>query len=208
MSFIRKYLLAGLLVWLPVCLTFLLLRFLINIMDNILVFLPAKYQTDHLLGFHVPGLGLIFTLVILFLTGLIVANVLGRYLLGVWEGIVAKIPLVRSIYNGVKKTIDTIVSSKSQAFRKVLLIEYPRDGLWSIAFQTGTGCKEVSEKINTNDMVTVFIPTTPNPTSGFLIMLPRKKVRVLNMSIDEALKMVISLGVIKPYDDPGRPSIK
>ena len=198
MAFIRKYLLAGLLFWLPVWVTFLIIHFLIQTMDTTLTLLPEKYQPDQFLGMHIPGLGLIFTIIILFVTGMVVTNVLGRYLLRLWDAIVAKIPLVRSIYNGVKKTIDTVLSSKSQSFRKVLLVEFPKEGVWSLAFQTGTGCKEVSEKMNKLDLVTIFIPTTPNPTSGFLMMLPKEKVHELDMSIEEALKMIISLGVIKP----------
>lgn len=200
MNFIRKYLLAGLLFWLPVWITLLIFRFLIEIMDKTLTLLPIKYQPDQLLGMHIPGLGLIFTIIILFITGIIVTNVLGRYLLKLWEGIVAKIPLVRTIYNGVKKTIDTVVSSKEQAFRKVLLVEYPKEGCWSLAFHTGSGCLETTKKVNRGDLITVFIPTTPNPTSGFLLMLPKDKVYELNMSIEDALKMIISLGVIKPEE--------
>ncbi|MBN1684765.1 MAG: DUF502 domain-containing protein [Gammaproteobacteria bacterium] len=200
MAFIRKYLLAGLLFWLPVWVTFLIIRFLVQTLDVTLDLLPAKYHPDQLLGIHIPGLGLIFTIIILFLTGIIVTNVLGGYLLRLWDGVIKKIPLIRSIYMGVKKTVDTVLSPKGQAFRKVLLVEYPREGLWSLAFQTGTGCKEVSDKMGGTDLVTIFIPTTPNPTSGFLMMLPKEKVRELDMSVEDALKMIISLGVVKPKE--------
>ncbi len=196
MSKIRRYLISGLLVWLPIWITLLVLRFLIDLMDHSLLLLPKAYQPDHLLGFHVPGLGLIFSIIILFVTGVIAANFFGSRLLKLWEKIIARIPLVRSIHAGVKQTLESVFASKGQAFRRVLLVEYPRKGLWSIAFQTGDGCRIVSDTLGT-EMITVFIPTTPNPTSGFLIIVPADEVHELNISIDAALKMIISLGVVQ-----------
>lgn len=194
---IRKYFISGLLVWLPIWVTLLILNFLVGLMDKIFMLLPAKYQPDNLLGFHIPGLGLLFTLIILFLTGMLVTNFLGWKLVSLWDNIVGRIPIVRSIYKGVKKVLETVVSPQGQAFRKVLLVEYPREGLWSIAFQTGHGSEEVNTKTE-KEMVTIFIPTTPNPTSGFLMMLPKEHVYELDMSVEEALKFVISLGVVQP----------
>ena len=159
--------------------------------------LPNQYQPDVFFGTHIPGLGLIFTLIILFFTGMIAANFLGQRLVSLWDRLIARIPLVRSIHAGVKKVLETVLSPTGKAFRKVLLVEYPRKGLWSIAFQTGHSCKEIEKHLD-DEGVTIFIPTTPNPTSGFLMILPKKDVFELDMSVDEALKMVISLGVVQP----------
>lgn len=195
--FFKKYLLSGLLVWLPIWITLLIINFIMEIMDKTLGLIPVQYQPDHLIGFHIPGLGLIFTVVLLFLTGLIVKNIFGRWLIHSWDKFIARIPLVRSIYSATKKVAETMLTSKGQSFRKVLLVEYPRKGMWSIAFQTGNGFDEIEEKIG-EPLISLFIPTTPNPTSGFLMVAPKKEVIELNMTIDEALKFIISLGVIQP----------
>jgi uncharacterized membrane protein len=196
---IRRYLFAGLILWIPIIATLYVLRFMIDILDQTINLLPENYQPQHFLGWDIPGLGVIFSLAILFFTGVIVTNFLGQKLVYWGEALLAKIPLVRSIYNAVKQVIETLFSSNSQAFRKVLLIEYPRKGLWSIAFQTGVANEEVHRHAG-EDMITVFVPTTPNPTSGFLIMVPSKDIIELTMSVDEALKLVISLGVMQPGD--------
>ena len=196
-SIIRRYLLSGLLVWLPIWVTFLMIRFLINLMDGMFKLLPDAYQPDQLIGVHIPGLGLILTLIVLFFTGMIAANFLGRAFGRLWNAIVLRIPLVRSIYMSVRKVLETIFTSQSKAFRKVYLVEYPRKELWSIAFQTGRGCAEIQDKTE-KETITIFIPTTPNPTSGFLIMVPKEDAYELDMSIEEALKLVISLGVVSP----------
>ena len=197
MAMIRRYLLSGLIVWLPIWVTYLVLNFLVNIMDGSLKLIPAAYQPDRLLGFHIPGLGILFMLIILFFTGMLAANFLGRKFVDGWNRLVGRIPLVRSIYTGVQQVVSTIISPKGKAFRKVLLVEYPRKGMWSIAFQTSEACNEVVDKVGM-PMVTIFIPTTPNPTSGFLMMLPKEDAYELDMSVDKALKMVISLGVVQP----------
>jgi uncharacterized membrane protein len=194
---IRRYLLSGLLLWLPIWVTYLVVRFLIDMMDNTLDMLPKGYQPDHLLGLHIPGIGLIFTLIVLFFTGMAVTNFLGKHLVAYGERIINSIPVVRSIYTGVKKVLETLFSPQGKAFRKVLLVEYPRKGLWSVAFQTGRGCSEAANKLN-SELVTIFIPTTPNPTSGFLMMLPKAEIHELDMSVEEALKLIISLGVVQP----------
>lgn len=203
LGIIRRYLIAGILFWVPIWITLLIFKFLIELMDNSLRLLPTAYQPDHLLGFHIPGLGLIFTLVVLFITGMLVANFIGRRLTRYWTSVVARIPVVRSVYLGVQKVLETVFNPRGKAFRKVLLIEYPRRGLWSVAFQTSDGYQEVDDKEG-KKMVTVFVPTTPNPTSGFLMMIAEEDVHELRMSIDEALKFVISLGVVQPIFKKGK----
>lgn len=197
MKWLKKYLLSGLLIWLPIWVTWLAISFMMNLMDNSLEMLPHQYQPDQLIGHHIPGLGFIFTVLLLCLTGLIVTNFLGRRVIKSWDDFIAKIPLVRSIYSATKKVAETVFSSKGKSFRKVLLVEYPRRGMWSIAFQTGSGCSEIEQTIG-EEMLTLFIPTTPNPTSGFLMVVPKTDVHELKMTIDEALKFIISLGVIQP----------
>ncbi|MCB1827244.1 MAG: DUF502 domain-containing protein [Coxiellaceae bacterium] len=164
-------------------------------MDRTLSLLPDQYQPQNLFGFSIPGLGLIFTLIILFVTGLLVTNFLGHKLVRAWENMLSRIPLVRTIYSAVKQVVHALVQPSGQAFRKVLIVEYPRKGIWSIAFQTSdqfVGCP------HPEDVITVFIPTTPNPTSGFLTIVPKADTQELEMSVEEGLKMVISLGVVMP----------
>ncbi len=199
-SLVRRYLVAGFLVWVPVLVTVWVIKFIISLMDKSIDLLPHTWQPVNFLGFDLPGLGLVLTLVILFFTGMFVTNFLGRRLVEQWDKIINRIPLVRSVYMGVKQVMQTLFTPGGTAFRKVLLVEYPRKGLWSIAFQTAFTSEEVSKHIKT-DMLTIFIPTTPNPTSGFLMMIPKKDVIELDISVDQALKMVISLGVVQPLPD-------
>lgn len=198
LHYIRRCFISGLLVWLPILVTFLVIKFLVDLLSKSLLLLPAQYQPDVLLGFHIPGIGVIMTILIIFITGVFAANFFGRQLMMLWDGIVDRIPLVRSIYNGVKQVAQTLFTPGGQSFRKVLLVEYPCAGVWSIAFQTGEGSKEVATALGGEPLVTYFIPTTPNPTSGFLMMAPRSKVIELDISVDQALKFVISLGVVQP----------
>lgn len=198
MSQLRRYFISGLLIWLPIWVTLVAIKFLVDILSNSLLMLPHAYQPDTLLGFHIAGIGVLITLAIIFLTGLIATNFLGRRLLVLWDGLMGRIPLVRSIYMGVKQVSQTLFTPGGQSFRKVLLVEYPREGLWSLAFQTGDAAPEVQASLNGEDMVSLFVPTTPNPTSGFLLMVSRKKVIEMDMSVDQALKFVISLGVVQP----------
>ncbi len=193
---IRSYLLAGLVVWLPILITIVVLRFIIDLLDNTLALIPDAYQPERLIGVHIPGFGVILSLVLLVSTGIFATNFFGQRLVSWGESILSRIPLVRSIYNAVKQVINTVLSTNSEAFRKVLLVEYPRKGLWTIGFQTGGVAAEINSHIN-NEMISIFIPTTPNPTSGFLIMIPKQEAIELNMSIDEALKFIISLGVMQ-----------
>ncbi|VAW87443.1 Uncharacterized membrane anchored protein Mext_4159 [hydrothermal vent metagenome] len=193
----KRYLIAGLLVWLPLGVTVLVIRLLVSFMDQLLVFIPLKYQPETLLGFNIPGLGVVMAVLIVLITGIIVANFFGRQLVAAWESLLGRIPLVRTIYHSVKQVAVTIFSSQGKSFRKVLLIEYPRKGIYTLAFQTGDAVEEVKQKSGKN-LINVFVPTTPNPTSGFFIMVPDEDVQVLDLSIDEALKMIMSLGVIVP----------
>lgn len=197
-AYIRKYFISGLLVWLPIWVTLLVIKFLVDLLSKSLLLLPREYQPDVLLGFHVPGIGVIITLAVIFLTGLLVANFIGRRFVDMGDALMGRIPLVRSVYTGVKQVTQTLFAPGGQSFRKVLLVEYPCAGVWSIAFQTGEVSHEIERSLKSDPMVSYFIPTTPNPTSGFLMMAPKSKVVELDMSVDQALKFVISLGVVQP----------
>jgi uncharacterized membrane protein len=190
MQHIRRYFFAGLLVWIPIIVTLVVLRFLVELLDSGFSLLPKSYHP-------IPGFGFFLSLVIVFFTGMLATNFIGSRLVAFGEAIVGRIPIVRSIYMAVKQVMETIFSSSGQSFRKVYLVEYPRKGIWSIGFQTGTSTKEVEEYVMP-DMLTLFIPTTPNPTSGFMFMVPRGEAYELQMSVEQALKLVISLGVVQP----------
>ncbi|MBI5451356.1 MAG: DUF502 domain-containing protein [Gammaproteobacteria bacterium] len=194
---LRRYLIAGLLIWLPLGVTLLVIQFLVNTMDGLLLLLPAQYHPSELLSVHIPGLGVVLAAAIVLLTGMIVANFFGRRLIALWESLLQRIPLVRSIYGSVKQLAETLFSTGGNSFRKVLLIEYPRRGIWTLAFQTGSASDEVQAKTGQR-LVNVFVPTTPNPTSGFYLMLAQEEVIELDMSVDDALKTIISMGVIMP----------
>jgi len=194
---LRRYLIAGLLLWLPLWVTFLVLKFLIGLLDQTILLLPEQYRPEQLIGIYIPGLGVLLSFIIIILTGVLVTNFLGRRLIHLWESMLARIPLVRTIYHSVKQVAETLFSTKEPAFRKVLLVEYPRKGMWGVAFQTGTGWQQARDIIG-EELLTVFIPTTPNPTSGYLIVIPKKDTVELEVSVDQALRLVISLGVISP----------
>lgn len=202
LSFIRNCFISGLLVWLPIWVTLLVIKFVVDLLSKSLLLLPPHFQPDYLLGFHLPGVGVVLTLLVIFLTGMFARNIIGSRLVGVWDALMARIPLVRSVYTGVKQVTETLFKPGGQSFRKVLLVEYPCAGVWSIAFQTGEGGKEIENALDGNPLVTYFIPTTPNPTSGFLMMKPKNEVIELDMSVDQALKFVISLGVVQPNTAP------
>lgn len=193
---LRGYLLTGLIVWLPILVTIVVLRFIIDLLDGTIALIPHAYQPQQLIGMSIPGLGVIISLFLLLGTGIFATNFLGQRLMAWGEALLARIPLVRSIYNAAKQIIDAIFATNSQAFRKVLLIEYPRKGLWTIAFQTGFSSPEITAKTG-EEMLSLFVPTTPNPTSGFLMMVAKDEVIELAMTIDEALKFIISLGVMQ-----------
>jgi uncharacterized membrane protein len=196
--YLRKYFISGLLIWIPILVTFFVIKFLVDLLSRSLELLPYSYQPDVLLGFHIPGIGVIVTLLVIFFTGLFTANLIGRRLLELGDTLMEHIPLVRSIYTGVKQVTQTLFKPDGQSFRKVLLVEYPCAGVWTIAFQTGEVSKDIEGSLDDEKMVSYFVPTTPNPTSGFLMMTPKNKVKELDMSVDQALKFVISLGVVQP----------
>ena len=193
---LRGYLLAGLVVWLPIVVTFVVIRFIIDILDKTVGLLPLSYQPVNLIGVNIPGLGAIISLLLLIITGVVATNFFGQRIFAWGEMLLAKIPLVRSIYNAAKQVIQAIFATNSEAFRKVLLVEYPRKGLWSVAFLTGTTKGEIKDQTG-EEMLSIFVPTTPNPTSGFLMMVPKKDAIELSMTVDEALKYIISLGVMQ-----------
>lgn len=195
--YLRKYFISGLLVWLPIVVTLVVMKFLVDLLSKSLLLLPMAFQPDILIGYHVPGVGVVLTVVVIFATGLLAANILGSKLVSMGDRLMARIPLVRSVYTGVKQVTQTLFTPGGQSFRKVLLVEFPKDGVWSIAFQTGEVSQEIVDALH-EPMVSYFVPTTPNPTSGFLMMAPRSKVIDLDISVDQALKMVISLGVVQP----------
>lgn len=202
---LRRYLVAGLLVWIPLGITILLISFAVRQMDKTLGLIPAPYRPEILLQqlfqtedpVVIPGLGVILVFLILFVTGVLAANFMGRAFLGGWESLMDRIPVVRSIYSAAKNFAEIVFSDSSHAFKRVLLIEYPRKGIFSLAFQTSTDLGEIQVRTG-EDVVGCFVPTTPNPTSGFIILVPKRDVTVLDMDVDEALKMIISLGVVVP----------
>ena len=202
---LRRYLVAGLLVWIPLGFTILLIGFAVRQMDRVVEVIPQSYQPSvllqHLLGtehpVEIPGYGVILILIIVLLTGVFVANFIGRKFVGGWESLLDRIPIVRAIYGGAKNFAEIVFSDTSDSFKKVLLIEYPRKGLYSLAFQTSSDLGEVQARTG-EDVICCFVPTTPNPTSGIVIMVPTRDVIILDMEVDEALKMVISLGVVVP----------
>ncbi|RZO83460.1 MAG: DUF502 domain-containing protein [Oceanococcus sp.] len=195
-SLMRRWLIAGLLVWLPLVATLLVLRLVVELLDKSLVLLPPPWRPENLLGVDVPGLGIVLSLIIVLGTGATVANIIGRRVVEVTEAALERIPLVRSVYGGVKKLTGAVMSGDSQTFRKVLLVEYPRRDCWTLAFQTADPARSVSDKAG--DVVTVYVPTTPNPTSGFVVFLPRADVQELDMSIEDALQLIMTLGVVTP----------
>ena len=201
-TFIKRYLITGLLIWVPLVITAWVLDLLVSTMDQTLLLLPPEFRPEHWLGMRVPGLGALLAVLIVFLTGLLAANIIGQRMVAFWEGALARIPVVNSIYNGVKQVSDTLFSPTGQAFRKALLVQYPRQGSWTIAFQTGVPGGDVVNHLK-GDFVSVYVPTTPNPTSGFFLMMPRSDVIELDMSVDAALKYIISMGVVSPNGGRG-----
>jgi len=203
MKLLRRYLVAGLLVWLPLLVTVFIIKVLVDLMDRSLLLLPDAFQPDRLLGFHLPGLGILLTLVLLIVTGALAANFVGRRFVAVWESLLARIPLIRSIYSGVKRMTEQVVSEDARSFRKVVLVEFPRKGMWSVAFQTSDFPSTDDPRVP-EDQVCVFLPTTPNPTNGFLFLVPKDEIVPIDLPVDETLKFVMSLGVVPPVMTAGR----
>lgn len=197
MASLRRYFVAGLLIWIPLGITIWVLSLLIGLMDQTLLLLPKYLRTESWVGFHIPGLGVILTLFIILATGTLAANLVGRKLLGFWDGILHRIPIVRSVYGGVKQISDTLFSPEGKAFRKAVLVQWPHPGSWTVALLTGEPEHEVTDHLG-HDRVAVFVPTTPNITAGFFLILPKHEVVELKMTVDEALKYIISMGVAEP----------
>jgi uncharacterized membrane protein len=194
---LRRYAISGLLIWVPILVTVLVVRFILDLMDKTLVLLPRRLRPDEFLGLHIPGFGAVLAVIIVLVTGLLVTNFIGRTLVGYWEDLLERIPFVRALYGGVKSFSETILSNSGNSFKQVLLVQYPREGLWSVGFQTTDNLPEINARLG-GPHVCVFIPTTPNPTSGFIFVAPLAQVVPLDMSVDEAMKMIVTLGVVAP----------
>ncbi len=193
---LRRYLIAGVLVWLPILATVWMLSVMLHILDLALVLVPPAYRPERLVGFQLPGIGLLLALVVLFLTGLLVTNLIGRQLIVWGEDLVNRIPIVRTVYGGVKSFAESVLS-QSNSFRKVVMVEYPRAGAWSIGFLTAEDVPEVSQKMG-EPHAAVYISAALNATAGYLVIVPRREVVELNMSVDAAMKMIITCGVVVP----------
>ena len=201
---LRRYIVAGLLIWLPIGATFLVFSLLLDLTEQLLFWLPARYRPEQLLGYPIPGLGAILAFLLLLITGVLGANLIGRRLVALYEAVLNRIPLVRTVYGSVKHFAEMVIGDSGTSFKKVILIEYPREGLYSIAFQTSDNPSEVQARTG-ETIITVFLPTTPNPTSGFMLFVPRSHATELEMSVEDALKMVVSLGVVVPKWHPVHP---
>ncbi len=196
----KKYFITGLLVLVPLFITIWVLSTILHMMDQSLLLLPEAWQPPKkLFGFNVLGLGALLTLVIIFVTGLVATNIFGRQLIMLWESMLTRVPFVKTIYSSVKQVSDTLFSDSGNAFRKAVLVQYPRQSSWTIAFITGAPGGDVVNHLH-GDYVSVYVPTTPNPTSGFFLMMPKADVIELDMSVDEALKYIISMGTVAPKD--------
>jgi uncharacterized membrane protein len=195
----KKYFITGLLIWVPLVITLWVLDLVVGLMDRSLLLLPREWQTEAVWGFHVPGLGVALTLAVVFVTGVFAANFIGERLLKVWDTVLNRIPVVATVYSSVKQVSDTLLSDSGQAFRKALLVPYPHRDSYTIAFLTGKPGGDVLNHLQ-GEYVSVYVPTTPNPTSGFFLMMKSSDVVELDMSVDEALKYIISMGVVTPGD--------
>lgn len=204
MSSIRRWLLAGLLVLVPLAITLAVLNWIVSLLDQTLLILPGAWHPDRVLGFHLPGFGVLLTLGIVLLMGAVASNFLGRRLLMLGNALMRRIPIVRSIYSSVKQVSDTLFSENGNAFRKALLVQWPREGVWTIGFLTGLPGGDVINHLPA-DYLSVYVPTTPNPTGGYFVMLKKTECIELKMSVDEALTYVISMGVVVPAARPAFP---
>jgi len=193
----RRYLVTGLILWVPLGITIWVLSFIVSTLDKTLLLIPEQYRPENLLGFAIPGLGVVLTLLVLLVTGILGRNFFGAQLLKGWDNILRRIPVVKSIYSGVKQVSDTLFSDTGQAFRKALLIEFPHEGSYTIAFMTGTPTGELVDRLP-GEHVSVYVPTTPNPTSGYFLLIARSRTQELDMSVDDALKYIVSMGVVGP----------
>ena len=195
----RKYFITGLLILVPLAITVWVLNLVIGTLDQSLLLVPQRFRPNSLFGFDIPGLGTILTIVIVFLTGLLTNNLVGNYVVRLWEKLLQRIPIVNSLYSSVKQVSDTLFSSSGNAFRKAVLVPYPHQNSWTIAFLTGVPGGDAANHL-VGDYVSVYVPTTPNPTSGFFLMMKRSDVVELDMSVDAALKYIVSMGVVAPAE--------
>lgn len=202
---LKKYMLTGILVWLPIIVTIWVITYIVSAADQLVNFLPAHWRPQAWLGFKIPGQGVVLALLVLFCTGLFAANVLGRRIIAGWDALLGRIPVVKSIYSSVKKVSESLLSDSRQSFKTPVLVPFPQPDIWTVAFVSGHIPEVVAEGLpqqdGDNDYIAVYVPTTPNPTGGYYIMVRRCDVRPLNMSVDDALKYVISLGMVSP-DEP------
>ena len=203
---LRRYLVAGMLVWLPILATVWVVRFIVQLMDQTLLWLPETWRPEAFVGFYVPGVGALLAFIVVLVTGLLVTNLVGRRLIALWDGLLKRIPIVRSVYGGVKSFAETVLSN-SNSFRTVVMVQYPRLGMWTIGFVTSDDVAEVSEKTGAQH-VCLYVPTTPNPTSGFILMVPKSEVVELEMSVDVAMRMIVTCGVVTPPVPPNRLALK
>jgi uncharacterized membrane protein len=194
---LKRYFITGLLIWVPLGITAWVLALIVRTMDQSLLLLPDAVRPENLLGLYIPGVGALITLLVVLMTGLITANIIGQKLLGFWEAVLARIPVVKSIYYSVKQVSDTLFSGSGEAFRKVLLVRYPHPEAWSVAFQTGIPTPEVAQHCG-DELVSVFIPTAPSPVNGFFFFVRRSDTVELDISVDDALKYIVSMGVVVP----------
>jgi uncharacterized membrane protein len=194
---LKKYFITGLLIWIPLVITAWVLSLIVRTMDQSLLLLPSAIRPENLLGVYIPGIGALLTILIVLVTGLVTTNIIGQRLVRYWEGILSRIPVVKSIYYSVKQISDTVISGNGDAFRQVLLVRYPHPEAWSVAFQTGVPADEVS-KASGEELVSVFIPTAPSPVNGFFFFVRKQDTIELDMSVDDALKYIVSMGVVGP----------
>ncbi len=200
---LKKYLITGVLVWLPIAVTIWAMTYIISAADRLISLLPESWQPQHFWGFNIPGLGIVAATVVLFVTGVFAANVLGRRILGAWDSLLGRIPVVKSIYSSVKKVSESLLSDSSRSFKTPVLVPFPQPGIWTIAFVSGYIPDKLKGSLpQDDDYISVYVPTTPNPTGGYYIMVKKSDVRELDMSVDQALKYVISLGMVMPDDLP------
>lgn len=204
MKHLKNYLITGLFVWIPIGLTMWVLTLLLHSVDQLV---PQQFSSQHIFGIHIPGIGLLFVLCILIITGMIAKNIFGQTLINWGDKLIMQIPFVKSIYKGIKQVSDTLLASNGNAFRMALLVQFPHSNAWTIAFITGNPNKDIVKQImgndlanstNESDYINVYIPTTPNPTSGYFIMVKKSETKALNMTVDEALRYVISMGAVDP----------
>ena len=202
-NLLKKYLITGLLVWLPIVVTIWVITYIIGATDKLINLIPEQWRLENQLGLQIPGQGFVIAIVILFITGVLTANVLGRKFLEGWDSLLGRIPVVKSIYSSVKKVSESLLSDNARSFQTPVLIPFPQPNIWTIAFVSGEVPQAIAEALpEQTDYVSVYVPTTPNPTGGYYIMVRRSDIRELNMNVDEALKYVISLGMVMPNDSP------